>query len=225
MIGYILTLLALFISMIAQWYVNITYNKFLGKVIVGDKSGFDVAKMLLEKNNLSNIYVLETGGLLSDHYDPSRKVVKLSHDVFHLNSVASISVAAHEVGHAIQDKEGYRFFRIRSFFVPIVNLCSKFGYIAIIIGLIFSLFDLSIVGMILLSTTLIFQLITLPVELDASRRALDSLIKYKLVTKDEQELCRTMLRAAAFTYVASLVSTIFELLRLVLVIFDSNRRD
>lgn len=225
MIGYILTLLAVFISMIAQMHVNSVYNSCLKKISKGDRNGFDIAKFILDKNGLSDIYILETGGLLSDHYDSSRGVIKLSKDVFHSNSVASISVAAHEVGHVIQDKEGYLFFRIRTTLVPIVNFGAKFGYIAIIIGLIFSFFDLAVIGMILLSTTLIFQIITLPVELDASKRAFDNLLKYKLVTDEEQQLCKTMLRAAAFTYVASLISTIFELFRLVLIIFNNDRRN
>ena len=134
-------------------------------------TGFEVARKILDENGLENIHIVEIKGNLTDHYDPSRKVVRLSTEIFNGSSIASTSVAAHECGHAIQDKDNYNFMRIRSKLVPIVNLSSKLGYLAIFIGFIFSLFDLAIFGIVLLLAMLLFELVTLPVEFDASKRA------------------------------------------------------
>lgn len=218
----ILIFIGLGLSLISQIIISTSYSKYKKVLNSKNLTGFEVARKILDKNNLSNIMILETKGNLSDHYDPSRKVIKLSTDIYHGTSIASASVAAHECGHAIQDKDGYKPMRIRSKIVPTVNICTKLGYIAIVLGALFS-YQLIEIGIILLATILIFQLITLPVEFNASNRALTELEKQKLIKTEEKEKVKSMLSAAAFTYVASLITSFLQILRLVLIF--SNRRD
>ena len=222
LIDYGLIFLGFIITLAAQAYINSSYNKYKKVKCKKNLSGLEVAQKILKANNLDNIYVVETKGNLTDHYDPTKKVVRLSSDIYHSETIAAISVAAHECGHAIQDKENYAFLKIRSKIVPFVNLCSKLGYLAIIIGIIFSLIDLAIVGVVLLLSMLLFQLITLPVEFDASRRALHELEKLELVDTNEKTKCSNMLTAAALTYVASLVTTLLQILRYVLMFRDRD---
>ena len=181
-----------------------------------------MARRILDSNGLNNVDIVETQGELTDHYDPERKVVRLSKDIYHGATIASSSVAAHECGHAVQDKEGYFFLRLRATLVPFVNLSSKLGYIALVVGLLFGWLELAWFGIFLELAILFFQLITLPVEFDASRRAADFLKREALVEKSEQEGSKKMLNAAAMTYVASVVSTLLQILRLVLLV---SRRD
>lgn len=214
--------LALIIPMIAQIYVTSNYNKY--KRINNDKkmTGFDVARMILDKNGLNNMYVVETKGNLTDHYDPKRKTIKLSSDVFHGSSIAAMAVAAHEVGHALQDKEGYFFMRVRSFIFPIVNLGTKFAYVILIIGLIANMINLIWAGILLVGLGLLFQLVTLPVEFDASKRALKELETNIVVPSIDIKGTKAMLTAAAMTYVAGVLSSALEMLRLIL-IFTNDR--
>lgn len=217
-----LYLLALIIPMIAQMYVSSSYNKY--KRISNDKkmTGFDVARMILDKNGLGNLYVVETKGNLTDHYDPKRKTVKLSSEVFHGSSIAAMAVAAHECGHAIQDKEGYFFMRVRSFIFPIVSFGTKFAYVVLFIGLIANIMNLVWLGIILVGLGLIFQLVTLPVEFDASKRALKELETNIVVPNVDMKGTKSMLTAAAMTYVAGVLSSALEILRLIL-IFTNDR--
>ena len=217
----ILIVIGLIISLIAQGIVTSSYNKYKKILNNKDLTGFDVARKILDKNGLQNIMILETQGNLSDHYDPTRKVIKLSTDIYHGSSIASVAVAAHECGHAIQDKMGYTPMRIRSKLVGTVNICTKLGYIAIIIGTIFS-YQLIEIGILLLASILLFQLITLPVEFNASNRALKELETLSLVDKEEKSQAKKMLTAAAFTYIASLITSFLQILRLVLMF---SRRD
>lgn len=223
LINYGLLFLGLIITIVAQIFVSSSYSKY--KKIRNDNglTGFEVARKILDENGLQNIHIVEIKGNLTDHYDPTRKVVRLSTEIFNGTSIASTSVAAHECGHAIQDKDNYNFMRIRSKLVPFVNLSSKLGYIAIFIGFLFSLLDLAIFGIVLLLAMLLFELVTLPVEFDASNRAARQIEKLKLLKGEEKEQSKTMLRAAAFTYVAALVTTLLEILRLFLLV--TNRRD
>lgn len=215
--------IGLIISILSQILVSTSYSKYKKVLNNKDKNGYDVARKILDENNLNDIMILETRGTLSDHYDPSRKVIKLSTDIYHGSSIASAAVAAHECGHAIQDKDGYKPMRIRSKLVPTVNICTKLGYVAIAIGCIFS-YQLIEIGIILLATILVFQLVTLPVEFNASKRALHELERLSLVDKEEKSKAQSMLTAAAFTYVASLLTSLLEILRLVL-IFGNRRND
>ena len=218
----ILIFIGLGISLIAQIIVTTSYSKYKKVLNSKDLTGYEVARKILDKNKLNDIMILETKGNLNDHYDPSRKTIKLSTDIYHGSSIASAAVAAHECGHAIQDKVGYKPMRIRSKIVPTVNICTKLGYIAIIIGSLFS-YQLIEIGIILLATILVFQLITLPVELNASNRALVELDKLKLIGQNEKGKAKRMLSAAAFTYVASLITSFLQILRLALIAFDRDR--
>ena len=220
---YILVLIGFGITLVAQIFVNSSYKKYKKVNTKSGLQGFEVARRILDMNGLNNVDIVETKGELSDHYDPTRKVVRLSSDIYHGTSIASSSVAAHECGHAVQDKEGYFFLRLRASLVPIVNISSKVGYFAIIIGLIFGAMKLAWLGIFLELAILFFQLITLPVEFNASKRAAEYLKKEALIEASEQEGSKKMLNAAAMTYVASVVATLLQILRLVLIV--SNRDD
>ena len=213
---YGLTILSIVIVLGAQIYVSSSYKKY--SKIKNEKgiTGKEAARYILDKNGLENIKVVETGGHLSDHYDPSKKVIRLSSSVYNDDSVGSVAVAAHECGHAIQDKQGYMFMKIRSALVPITTFSSYAGYLAIIIGIIFASLKLIWIGIILEVIILLFQLVTLPVEIDASKRALKEIKAGDLLTTKEHKGAKTMLTAAALTYVASVAAAILELVRLVL---------
>ncbi|NLA33680.1 MAG: zinc metallopeptidase [Tenericutes bacterium] len=218
-----LIILGLIISLGAQIFVKSTYNKY--RVIDNNnkKSGFEIAKEILEKNNIKDIHIIETKGILTDHYDPVRKTVKLSTEVFNDNSIASTSISAHEIGHVLQHKQGYQLIKIRNGVLPLAIVGNKFGYIAILLGLIMGYINLVWLGIALIMLVLLFQLVTLPVELNASSRAQVQLQKLSLIDEEEKEGVNVMLKAAAFTYIASLLTTILQLLRLI--ILAGNQRD
>lgn len=214
--------LALIIPLIAQLYVSNNYKKY--KNINNDKklTGFEVARKILDKNGLSDLYIVETKGNLTDHYDPKRKTVKLSSEVFHGESIAAMAVAAHECGHAIQDKEGYFFMKVRSFIFPVVSLGTRFAYIVLLIGLIANMMNFIWAGILLVGLGLVFQLVTLPVEFDASKRALKELEDNIVVPNTDIDGTKSMLNAAAMTYVAGVLSSALEILRLILVFTDRD---
>ena len=214
--------IGLILTITSQIIVSASYSRYKKKLNNKDLTGYDVARKILDKNNLNDIIVLETKGNLTDHYDPARKTIKLSTDIYHGSSIASLVVAAHECGHAIQDKDGYKPMRIRNKIIPTVNICTRIGYLAIIIGAIFS-YKLMEIGIILLLALLAFQIITLPVEFNASKRALNELKTNRFLDKDETKDAKNMLLAAAFTYVASMLSTLLEILRYVLIFADRDR--
>ncbi len=214
---------AFLITLGAQMKINSAYNTYKQKSNSKKISGQEVARKILDENGLSNIHVVEVKGNLTDHYDPSNKVVRLSTDVFHGESVASLSVAAHECGHAIQDKVGYSLFRFRSAIVPVVNFVSYAGYFVTLLSLFFGAMTYLKAGILMLVATLIFQLVTLPVEFNASERAKKEVKKLSLSSKEEDDEVKDMLFAAALTYVAGLVSTILNILRLVIMM--NNERD
>lgn len=218
----LILIIMLILPAIASGLVTISYSKY--KAIENEKnlSGFEVARKILDNNDLKDIYIVETNGNLTDHYDPKRKVVRLSKDIYHGTSVASLSVAAHECGHAIQDKEGYTYMRIRSLIFPVVNFATTFSYLVIFLGLIMESLEIIWLGILLVGTGLIFQLVTLPVEIDASHRAKKEIQNLNLATNEEQEGVSKMLTAAASTYVAGVLSSALELVRLIL-IFGNNR--
>lgn len=218
LIYYGLPIIGTIIVLFAQFSISSNYKKYSGIKNNKNISGSEIARIILDKNGLSNIYVVETSGELTDHYDPSRKVVRLSKNIYSGTSIASISVAAHEVGHAIQDKEGYSFMRIRSFLVPIVNLTTYLGYFGLIISIFAGITGYLKVSIIILLASLLFQLVTLPVEFDASKRAKKQLNELGVVNSDEANGVKIMLFAAALTYVASFLSNILQLLRLVLML-------
>ena len=215
-------LIIIFLPIIAQLKIKGTYNKYMKVKNESELTGAEAAKMILKKNGLSNVNVYETSGTLTDYYDPKKKMVVLSSDIYNSKSVSSVAVAAHECGHAIQDKENYKFLRFRSVLVPIVNFTSRIAFIFIIFGFIFEALDLLDVGIICLLVGLLFQLVTLPVEFNASTRAKDQLKICGIVRSKEKSGVMQVLSAAAFTYVAGFIAEALQILRLVLI---SRNRD
>jgi Zn-dependent membrane protease YugP len=214
--------IALLITSFAQLFIRTTYKKYSDVENTKYMKGFEAARYILDKNGLESVKVEEAAGYLTDHYDPKKKVVKLSTANYNEASISAVSVAAHECGHAIQDKVGYTFMRIRAFLVPFVNFSSFMGYVAIVIGLIFSLMNFIWIGILLEGVILLFQLVTLPVEIDASRRALKQINEGSILTNDELSGGRMVLIAAASTYVAGVLTTMLEILRLVLMFRDND---
>ena len=214
---YMFLLVTLVITLSSQAYIKSVYNKTRKIKANSGMTGEEVARRILDVNGLSNVKVVEVSGELSDHYDPKNKVVRLSSDVFKNNSIASISVAAHECGHAIQDKNNYFFLRFRGFIFPLVSFASRIGYLIIVISIFMQLINLLWIGILLECVILLFQIITLPVEFNASRRALRQVQDLGIVSVEENKNCRKMLKAAALTYVAGVATAIIEILRLVLI--------
>ena len=217
-INYAIPFLGLIITFAAQMYLTSSYNKYKCQDVKSKKTGAETAREILDNNGLKNVKVNEVKGNLTDHYDPRKKIVNLSSDIYHGTTIASVSVAAHECGHAIQHKDKYAFLAIRNSIVPFVNISSKLGYIAVIIGLLFGSTKLAVIGIIMLLAMLAFQLITLPVEFNASKRARKLLVEQKIITEFEKDDSKTMLNAAALTYVAGLMSTLLQILRLALIV-------
>lgn len=219
---YLLTIIAFLLTITAQIFVNSSYSKTRKIKNKNNLTGEQVARTILDKNGLRNVQIEEVGTTLGDHYDPRSKTIRLSSDIYHNTSIASASIAAHECGHAIQDKEDYTFLRIRHALIPLVSFSSYAGYIAIVIGCIFSSMNLIWLGILMEIVILLFQLITLPVEFNASSRALKNIEELNILEKSELKYSRKMLKAAAMTYVASVAAAVLEILRLLLIF---GRRD
>ncbi len=216
-IVYGLTIISLLITLGAQAFISSSYSKY-SKIMNNNRIlGKDAARKILDTNGLGHIKVVETNGYLSDHYDPKNKVIRLSSDNYNKSSIAAVSVACHECGHAIQDKDGYTFLRIRSSLVPIVNFCSTAGYLAIILGSILSAIGLIWLGVIAEVIILFFQVVTLPVEFNASKRGINELKKSEMFSNSELSDGKIVLTAAALTYVASVATTLIQILRLILI--------
>lgn len=220
--NYGLVILSLIITLIAQAYVSHNYNKYSKIKNKKNITGESIARFILDKNNLNNIAVRKTNGYLTDHYDPRNKLIKLSEHIHSDFSIASIAVAAHECGHAIQDKDKYLFMRFRSFIVPFVNFSSYAGYFAIIFGIIFKSLNLIKIGILAELIILLFQIVTLPVEFNASKRAIKELESLMVFDRQELKQSKRVLVSAALTYVASVATTLIQILRLILLF---NRRD
>lgn len=222
---YILVLLAAILSIWASTRVNATYSKYAKVRSMQGMTGAEAAQRILYYAGLSNIRVEHVSGHLSDHYDPRDKVLRLSDSTYASASVAAIGVAAHECGHAIQDAEGYTPLRLRSKLVPAANLGSQLGIPIILLGVILgSNYTLIQIGIWVFSLAVLFQLVTLPVEFNASGRALRILDDRGILGQEELGMCRKVLSAAAMTYVAAAASSVMQLLRLVL-LFGNRRRD
>lgn len=215
-IVYGLTIISIIITSLAQFFISNSYSKY--KKIKNERNitGAYAARYILDKHNLNDIKVVETRGYLTDHYDPVNKVIRLSSDIYHGASIASISVACHECGHAIQDKEKYLFLRIRSKLIPVVNFSSYAGYFAIVLGCIFGSLNLIWLGIIAEMVILLFQLITLPIEINASKKALKELDYSHFLNSNELKQGKIMLTAAALTYIASIATALIQILRLIL---------
>ncbi len=221
-IVYGLTLITLIITIFAQFFVNSTYNKYSKIPNERKLTGREAARYILDKNGLEDVEVVEVDGYLTDHYDPRKLEVRLSKNNYNSASIASVSVACHECGHALQDKDGYLFMRIRASLVPVVNFSSYAGYFAILFGFLFGAINLIWTGIILEIVILLFQLITLPVEINASSRALKELDYAHFLNSKELKSGKKVLTAAAMTYVASVATTLIQILRLILMF---NRRE
>ena len=221
---YIFFFISLIITLGAQMYVNSSYNKYSKVKTNHEETGEQVARQILDNAGLNDVVVFETNGFLSDHYDPRHKAVFLSRKNFNSSTIAAASVAAHECGHAIQHKEGYIFMNIRAALVPFVNFSSYAGYFAILLGCLFGSMNLIWLGILAECVILLFQVITLPVEFNASKRALKVLEKDNYLTKKELTGGKTVLRAAALTYVASVATSLIEVFRLIL-LYSGRRND
>ncbi len=212
----LLLIFIIFLMIISNVYVRCSYNKYNKIKNIEKISGFEIARKILDNNKLNNIDIVVTPGSLTDHYDPRRKVVRLSQEVFDGESVSSMAIAAHECGHAIQDKEGYSFLKFRSLIFPVVSITDRLVYILFIIGCITQLLNLIYLGIALMLFGLIFQIVTLPVEFNASSRASKEIEKLKLVYKNELYGINKVLKSASFTYVAGTLITVLNILRLFL---------
>lgn len=218
----ILMLIIIVLPLYANIKINSTYSKYSKKQNSGKLTGKEVAEKILEMNGLSNVKVGRINGSLTDHYDPRNKTISLSDGIYNSNSISACAVAAHEVGHAIQDKERYSMLVFRSKLVPVVNFTSRLSSILVFSGFIFDLFNFITIGAILLTVGLFFQLITLPVEFDASKRAKEELQKCGLIEKQDTKGATKVLKAAVFTYVAGFLASALQIARLLLI---SRNRD
>lgn len=214
---WIIILPALILSLWAQANVNSTFARFSRVSNRRGMTGYDAARRILDMNGLQNVAIEHIAGNLTDHYDPRSNTVRLSDSVYGSSSVAAIGVAAHEVGHAVQHAVGYTPIKVRNAIVPVVNLCSQLAMPLFILGLIFSssLFMLTDVGIILFSAAVLFHIVTLPVEINASRRALSTLESSYMLEGEEISGAKKVLSAAAMTYVASAAMALLQLLRLI----------
>ncbi len=181
-----------------------------------------MARKILDDNGLYHVNIEQTRGKLSDHYDPRSKVVRLSEDIYHGRSMASSAIAAHEVGHAIQDQEEYAFMRFRSALVPVANLGSNLAFFLILGGIFFQATGLFLIGILFFAAAVLFQLVTLPVEFDASNRAMTQLISTGIIRNDEERETKKVLNAAALTYVAAALVAVLELARFILIFLNSR---
>lgn len=219
---YILVIIGAVICMIASANVKSTYSKYSKVRSSSGITAEEMAYRMLQDAGIYDVSIQRIGGDLTDHYSPGEKVLRLSDTVYGSSSVAALGVACHEAGHAIQHKEGYAPLKLRSLSVPIANFGSFLSWPLIVLGLILGSMNLARVGVFLFAFVVVFQLITLPVEFDASRRALLVLERDNILWNEEMTGARKVLRAAALTYVASLFSSILQLLRLFLL---TQRRD
>ena len=219
----VLVIPALLLGVWAQNRVNSTFSKYSQVRAYRGYTGAMAAEQTLRESGVNDVRIERIAGSLTDHFDPRSKVIRLSDSVFGSSSIAAIGVAAHEAGHAVQHAAGYFPIRIRNMFVPIANFGSRISVPLIILGVLLSFQGLISFGILLFSTVAIFQLITLPVEFDASRRALEVLAGTGLLEGEEIDGARKVLSAAAMTYVAALISSVAQLLRLIGLY--GNRRD
>ena len=222
---FIYLAIIILIPIYAQMKVKSTYKKYSKVSASSGMSGAETARAILDQNGLFNVRVEETPGMLSDHYDPRDKTVRLSSDNYHGHSVAGVAVAAHEVGHAIQDKEAYAFLRFRHALVPVANFGSNISWILILIGMLASIPGLLLAGIVFMAAAVLFQVITLPVEFNASSRAMDQLVSAGVIRNDEERETKKVLSAAAMTYVAAALVAVLELVRLLLMYTGMRKED
>ncbi|MGG3642525.1 zinc metallopeptidase [Bacillus gobiensis] len=221
---YFLTLVAFAISIWAQFKVKSNFERYSKVEASGHKTGAEVARHILDTNGLHNVPVEPVRGTLTDHYDPTKRVVRLSEQVYYGRSISSISVASHEVGHAIQHQEAYGALVLRHKIFPVVSFSSGIAPLLLIGGLLLGSLNLIGFGIILFSAAVFFQLVTLPVEFNASSRAKNIIVSEGIIRNNEEKSVNKVLNAAALTYVAAALVSLFELFRYVM-IFLSGRNN
>lgn len=226
---YLMFMLPAFLLMMAvQWYVQSAYKRWSQVPVRSRLTGADAAQRLISSSGLYGVRIEGIEGNLTDHYDPGKKVLRLSRGVYTSNSVAALAISAHELGHAMQDHEGYFPLRLRSMLVPAVNIGSNLGWILIMVGIFLQVTQIAWLGVLVFSGGAVFALATLPVELDASARARKMLTDSGLIIGQEEEKgVRNVLNAAALTYVAALITAVLQLLYWVTVVMGmgGRRRD
>ncbi|SEQ46444.1 zinc metallopeptidase [Butyrivibrio sp. TB] len=220
---YILVIAGALLSLLASWNVKSSYNRYARIANMRGLTGAEAARRILEANNVMNVQVQHVRGELTDHYDPRTQTVNLSDSVYNSTSVAALGVAAHECGHVMQHETGYVPLQIRTALVPAANIGSRFGIYIVILGLILAFEPLTTIGIWVFSLAVLFQIVTLPVEFDASRRALSMLEGYGMMGQEEVGGARKVLTAAALTYVAAAAASVMSLVRL-LILRDNRRR-
>ena len=226
MASYLIYLaIIILIPIYAQMKVRSTYKRYTKVASSTRMTGAEVARKILDDNGLYNVHVEETRGYLSDHYDPRTKVVRLSSDNYHGHSLAATAVSAHEVGHAIQDQEDYAFLRLRHSLVPVANIGSNLSWVFILIGFIAGFSNFVLLGIVCMLAAVIFQVVTLPVEFNASTRAMDQVVSLGIIRSDEERETKKVLNAAALTYVAAAAVAVLELVRLILIYTGMNSDD
>ncbi len=210
-----LLFIAIIISLISSVMVKTTFKKYDKVHSQRGYRGCDLARYILDANGLQYVRIESTSGNLTDHYDPEAKCVRLSQSTYNSTSIAALGVVAHECGHAVQDAEEYAPIKIRNSILPVANIGNRVSWILLFIGIVLSLFELCYVGIILFSAVVAFQLITLPVEFNASGRALETLENFSILSDDELSGSKKVLTAAAMTYVAALLVSLMQLFRMI----------
>ena len=223
-LGYLVYFAVLLLLPIyAQIKAKRTYKKYSKVRSTSGMTGAQVARLILDQNDLKDVKVVESRGFLSDHYNPMTKIVALSSHNYHEASVAGTAIAAHEVGHAIQHKEAYTFLQWRHKLVPVANISSNASWIFVMIGIFAMLPNMLLIGIVLLAVGVVFQLVTLPVEFNASSRAMTEIVSHGVIRNEEEKHAKKVLNAAAMTYVAAAAVAVLELVRLVLMYTGMTR--
>jgi len=220
----ILVLPAVLLSLLAQAKVSTTFSKYQKQISQRRMTGYDAARRILDSNGLSNVRIEQVSGNLTDHYDPRTNVIRLSDGVYNSPSIAAMGVAAHEAGHAVQHSVGYVPIKLRNSVLPLANIGSHASVPLALLGLLLGFEGLVNAGLILFGAVVLFQLVTLPVEFNASSRAVSILFSSGLIGEDEKKGVKKVLGAAALTYVAAALTSLMNLLRLIL-IFGGRRND
>ncbi len=223
-VGFFLILIGTVLMFLAQGKVTRSYRKYSKIYNSRGMTGYQVAREILDQNGLQDVRIEHISGELSDHYDPRNKVLRLSNGIYDQTTVAALAVAAHECGHAIQHKEGYLPLTFRNAIIPFCNVGQRVGWFVLFLGLAIANTKIAWIGVFLMCGILLFQIMTLPVEFDASSRAL-TILNDRYLSDGEYSGAKKMLTAAALTYVASVISTLLSLLRIVLMVIGSSRRD
>lgn len=218
-------IIILLLPLYAQMKVKSTYKKFAQVSAEKGMTGAQVARYILDQHGLTDVRVVPTQGYLADHYNPATKTVALSEDNYYNSSIAGTAVAAHEVGHAMQHADAYSFLTLRSKLVPVANISSNMSWIFVMIGIFASSSGFLLLGIALLLAGVVFQVVTLPVEFDASKRAMNEVVSLGIINNSEERSARKVLNAAAMTYVAAAAVAVMELLRLILIYTGMNSED